>query len=135
MPQADQRFRKHEHLRSPADFARVYDRRCFARADRLIVHACPNHLTYSRVGFSVSRKVGIAVQRNRLRRLYREAFRLARAQLPKGLDLVLIPRDDKEPSLPLIKETLVLLAAQLAKRLENAKEGETMKDEEGRISN
>ena len=76
----------------PADFRRVYDRRRSVSDDWLIVYACPNGLPHLRLGLSVSRKVGQATHRNRLRRLYREAFRLTRHEMPVGLDLVLIPR-------------------------------------------
>jgi len=58
-----------------------------------------NGLPHLRLGLSVSRKYGGAVQRNRLRRLYREAFRLTRHEMPVGLDLVLIPRKPEEPPL------------------------------------
>ena len=69
---SSQRFLPREHLRSPADFRRVYERRRSASDDWLIVYACENGLPYSRIGLSVSRKVGGAVQRNRFRRLYRK---------------------------------------------------------------
>ena len=46
----------------------------------------------------MSRKVGPATHRNRLRRLYREAFRLTRHDMPTGLDLILIPRKGEEKS-------------------------------------
>src|SRR5262245_6561078 len=92
-------FRKHEHLRRPQDFRRVYDRRRSAGDTWLLVYGCENGLPYLRVGLSVARKVGSAVRRNRLRRLYREAFRLTRGQMPVGLDLVLIPRSNGEPPL------------------------------------
>src|SRR3954462_2495373 len=88
----DFRFRAHEHLRRPVDFKRVYDRRRSVSTDNLIVYAATNELPHNRLGLSVSRKFGGAVQRNRLRRLYREAYRLTRHQMPAGLDLVLIPR-------------------------------------------
>jgi len=45
-----------------------------------------------RLGITASRKVGNAVQRNRAKRLLREAFRCVRSQLPRGLDLVVIVR-------------------------------------------
>lgn len=45
-----------------------------------------------RLGITASRKVGNAVQRNRAKRLLREAFRCVRAELPRGLDLVVIVR-------------------------------------------
>jgi ribonuclease P protein component len=110
-------FRKAEHLRRPADFQRVYDRRRSVSDNWLIVYACENRLPYPRLGLSVSRKVGPAVVRNRLRRLYREAFRLTRHELPPGIDLVLIPRRTEEPSLEVLKNCLPRLARQAARRL------------------
>src|SRR5437868_955216 len=92
-------FRPHEHLRRPTDFRRVYERRRSASDPWLIVYACENGLPHLRLGLSVSRKVGPAVHRNRLRRLYKEAFRLTRHLMATGLDLVLIPRRHDEPPL------------------------------------
>jgi ribonuclease P protein component len=110
-------FRPHEHLRHGSDFRRVYERRRSASDSWLIIYACPNGLPHARLGLSVSRKVGGAVRRNRLRRLYREAFRLTRAELPTGLDLVLIPRTAEEPSLEALKASLRRLVVQLGRRL------------------
>ncbi len=47
-----------------------------------------------RLGLSVSRKVGGAVERNRVKRLLREAFRTEGAVLPPGTDVVLVARRD-----------------------------------------
>jgi ribonuclease P protein component len=116
-PPRSYRFRRGEHLRRPSDFRRVYDRRRSASADHLIVYACENGLPHLRIGLSVSRKVGGAVQRNRLRRLYREAFRLTRHEMPVGLDLVLVPRGAEEPTLDELKRCLPRLVNQLARRL------------------
>jgi ribonuclease P protein component len=115
------RFRPAEHLRRPSDFQRVYDRRRSVSDARIIVYGCENALPHLRLGLSVSRKYGGAVRRNRLRRLYREAFRLTKHQLPIGLDLVLIPRAPEEPKLEDLKEALVKLVGRLAAKL--AKEG------------
>src|SRR5947209_110040 len=111
------RFRPHEHLRRPADFRRVYDRRRSVSDGRLIVYACPNELPHLRLGLSVSRKYGGAVRRNRLRRLYREAFRLTRHLMPTGLDLILIPRGPDEPALADLLVALPKLVGQVAKKL------------------
>jgi ribonuclease P protein component len=110
-------FRPHEHLRRPTDFRRVYARRRSASDAWLIVYACPNGLPHLRLGLSVSRKVGKATLRNRLRRLYREAFRLTRQEMPVGLDLVLIPRGSQEPPLEELKRSLPRLVGQLARKL------------------
>src|SRR5947209_10898822 len=109
-------FRPAEHLRRPTDFRRVYDRRRSASDNWLIVYACENGLPHLRLGLSVSRKVGPAVHRNRLRRLYREAFRLTRHEMPVGLDLILIPRRPEEPDVDVLKQVLPRLVRQLAKR-------------------
>lgn len=111
-------FRPHEHLRRPSDFRRVYERRRSVADDWLIVYGRGNGLPFLRLGLSVSRKVGQATYRNRLRRLYREAFRLTRAEMPVGLDLVLIPRRKDEPTLEVLKSCLVKLVRQLARKLE-----------------
>jgi ribonuclease P protein component len=111
------RFAKAEHLRSPLDFQRVYDRKRSVSDDWLIMYGCPNDLAYSRLGLSVSRKVGGAVVRNRFRRLYREAFRLTRDSIPAGLDLILIPRSPNIPTLEKLKHVLPKLASALVKKL------------------
>ena len=111
------RFRPAEHLRRPGDFRRVYERRRSASNEWLIVYACENDLPHLRLGMSVSRKVGQATHRNRLRRLYREAFRLARHEMPTGLDLVLIPRKSEVPCLEDLKSFLPRLVHQVMRRL------------------
>ena len=59
----------------------------------MTIYGVENGLDHARLGISVSRKkVKTAVARNRLKRLIREAFRLSKAELPAGLDLVVVPR-------------------------------------------
>jgi len=52
--------------------------------------ATPNGLDISRYGFAVTKKVGKAVQRNRVKRLLREIMRLQ--SLKSGWDIVFIAR-------------------------------------------
>jgi ribonuclease P protein component len=116
-PTPSYRFRPREHLRRGADFRRVYERRRSVSNEWLIVYACENGLDYLRLGLSVSRKVGNAVRRNRLRRLYREGFRLSRHQMPSGMDLVLIPRRPEPPTLEELTDALPRLVRQAARKL------------------
>jgi len=61
----------------------------------LVLYTFPNASgESSRVGLSVSRKVGGAVQRNKVKRLLREAFARNEQRLPPGLDLVVVARPD-----------------------------------------
>jgi ribonuclease P protein component len=111
------RFRPHEHLRRTKDFRLVYDRRRSVSDQWLIVYGRENGLPYLRLGMSVSRKVGPAPHRNRLRRLYREAFRLTRHEMPVGLDVVLIPRRHDLPDLEDLKQSLPKLVRQVSRKL------------------
>ena len=110
-------FRKAQHLRRPAEFDRVFRYRCSVSNAWLLIYGMPNGLAHCRLGLSVSRKVGGAVRRNRLRRLYREAYRLSRSELPTGLDLILIPRSADEPKLDDLVKSLPVLAASLTRRI------------------
>lgn len=112
------RFPQSRRLKSPAEFKAVYDRKRSASDDWLIVYAGENALGHPRLGVSVSKKVGGAVVRNRYKRLFREAFRLTQAELPTGVDLVMIPRPQAgEPTLDRLKASLVAVAARAAQKL------------------
>ncbi len=51
-----------------------------------------SRLSHSRLGITVSRKYGKAHERNRFKRLVREAFRFHHATISEGLDLIIRPR-------------------------------------------
>jgi ribonuclease P protein component len=117
----DRRFPRAARLRSTADFERVFARRCSAGDELLVIYACENDLALTRLGLSVSRKVGKSVVRNRWKRLLREAFRLSREQLPRGLDLVVVARPQPPPSLERLRKSLVRLAARAGNRVERSR--------------
>ena len=78
-------------LRRP-DFTLCYDqgRRYFSRYFVLFVRT--RHEGTWRVGFAVTKKMGNAVRRNRIKRILREFFRLHSQVLPRGVDMVAVPR-------------------------------------------
>jgi ribonuclease P protein component len=80
------------HLRAKADYDAVFDARVREAAGPLAFHGRRNELAFTRFGMSVSRKVGNAIKRNRIRRKLREAFRLSQHELPRGLDVVAVVR-------------------------------------------
>ena len=89
----DQRFRPHERIKAPADFRRAFDRKRSASDASIIVYGVENGLDHPRLGISASKKrVRKAHDRNAVKRALREAFRLTKAELPAGVDLVVVPR-------------------------------------------
>lgn len=81
-------------LKTQQHFRRVYSRGRRAAGRWLTIVVCPRGEgdTGPRVGLSVSKDHGGAVRRNKLKRLFREAFRLEQHRLPQNVDLVMIPR-------------------------------------------
>ena len=95
-PIGNQRFPAVLHVKRGEDFDRAYAQRRRQDCGGIIVYAARNGLPITRIGLSVSRKVGNAVARNRLKRLLREAFRAVQHALPTGLDLVVVARRHSE---------------------------------------
>ena len=83
-------MRGERYLTRTKQYALVYDKGSSWVGSLLVMKALPNGLTLSRYGFSVSRRVGKAVTRNRVKRLLREILRLT--PLPPGWDIVFIAR-------------------------------------------
>jgi ribonuclease P protein component len=80
------------HLRTRAEFERVRREGRSWSHRLLILAACRNELQLTRVGMMASRSVGGAVERNRARRLMREAWRIYAAHIVPGWDALLIAR-------------------------------------------
>ena len=58
----------------------------------IVLYARPNRLGINRIGITVSKKLGHAVVRNRVRRRLREVYRLNEAQFTPGWDIVVVAR-------------------------------------------
>ena len=79
-------------LRRPDQFQRVRREGRSWGSPLLTLNAAPNRRRMSRCGFVVGKRVGKAVDRNRIRRRVREVVRLAYDRIAPGWDLVFIAR-------------------------------------------
>lgn len=85
-------FSKADRLRTSSDYREVSASGKRWVCGQFVVLARRNGRSRSRLGITVSRKVGHAVTRNRIKRIVRDYFRLNRDPLPAALDLNVIAR-------------------------------------------
>jgi len=96
-------MQKRLRLRNKQDFAKVFKHGKAAANHQFVVYVKKSHVESFRFGVSVSRKVGGAVVRNRVRRRVKEIVRRMEPEIAKQVDIVCIVR---KPALELDYEGL-----------------------------
>ncbi|MFI3256045.1 MAG: ribonuclease P protein component [Psittacicella sp.] len=85
-------FTKESRLLTPDQFSFVFDKASKITSNNILILLRPNNLDHARIGFVFSKKkIKLSIQRNRIRRICRESFRLHNISL-KGFDLVVLPK-------------------------------------------
>jgi ribonuclease P protein component len=119
-------FGRDRRLSNHGEFVRAQrsGRRVAAKHFTLLIARQPSSISGPRpprIGLVVARKVGGAVQRNRIKRLCRECFRLWPDMLPQGVDLIVIARPGAhELSLSDVRSEWVAVHSQLQRRAAEA---------------
>jgi len=89
MTEASEKFPKTDRILKRAAFRRVYEEGRKIHARCFTAFVLLNSGEGSRIGITATRKIGNAVERNRARRLVREAFRKNKWLVPRGVDIVI----------------------------------------------
>ena len=85
-------MKKTVSLKENHEFRRLYHRGVSTAGKHVVIYCRRNKLGYNRLGLTVSAKLACAVKRNRIKRLFREAYRLNEDKFADGIDLVLVAR-------------------------------------------
>jgi ribonuclease P protein component len=86
------RFTRRERLTHPQDFKRVMKTGRKFYSKNFIVFAKPNEQEFHRLGVVVSKEVGTAAYRNRIKRVLREFFRLQKHRIKGALDIIVMAK-------------------------------------------
>ena len=109
-------FREHERIKRRGDFERVTKEGKSVSDGLLRLRAAPNGLPHGRLGIIVSKRMSkLSPERNRMKRLIREAYRLNKHAFPPGMDWVAIPKGNlSRRSRGEIEASFLKLAARVA---------------------
>jgi len=89
---SDQSFTSSDRLKKKWEFNRVYENKRRYWNNIFTIYVAPNHTDKTRLGLTVSKKVGNSVKRNRVKRLIRESFRLSREKMLTGYDIIVVAK-------------------------------------------
>ena len=93
----EQAYRKTERITNKSRFKEIYDQGVWRSSQHFTTITCVNTQGIIRLGITVTKKVGNAVKRNKIKRLIREFFRLNKNLFPDKHDVVIMAKRNMPP--------------------------------------
>jgi ribonuclease P protein component len=95
----------------------IYEKGQRIHSEKFVLFGLMNQKGHARLGITVSRKIGCAHIRNRIKRLFREIFRRSSVEIPGNLDLVVnAKRGCVDAGFPELREEFIAAAKNLARK-------------------
>lgn len=92
-----QSYRKPERIAKTSRFKAIYQQGVWRSSKHFTIVTCANTHGLKRLGLTVTKKTGNAVQRNRIKRLIREFFRLNKGLFPDKHDVIIMAKKHVPP--------------------------------------
>ena len=113
-----------ERIRKRDDFERVFQQGKRLRSGPIFARWVPNGLDHPRMAVAIRTAFGNSPQRNRAKRLLREAYRLNKHEMPAGIDIIFLPSYDwNAPHLTQLEEAMRHIAGMMRRAIAGS-EGE-----------
>jgi ribonuclease P protein component len=93
----EQSYRKLERITNHSRYRTIYQQGVWRSSQHFTAITCSNAQGARRLGITVTKKMGNAVKRNRVKRLIREFFRLNKALFPAEHDVVVMAKRNMPP--------------------------------------
>jgi ribonuclease P protein component len=106
----------HRIVRSK-DYRAIYSKGKKVHSEKFVLFGCENEVGHARLGITVSRKIGCASIRNRIKRLFREIFRRSSAEIPSNFDIVINAKSGcAGAGFPELREEFIAAAKRMARK-------------------
>lgn len=79
-------------LKKNNEFQRVYKKGRYKVGRHMVMYVVPNKTGYNRIGITTGKRFGNSVQRNRMKRIIRESYRLSQSHYKQGYDIIFMAR-------------------------------------------
>ena len=112
-----ERFPRSTRIVRSADYRDIYKKGKKIHSEKFVLFGRKNEVGHARLGITVSRKIGCASIRNRIKRLFRELFRRSSSEIPSNLDIIVNVKSGCVGSgFPELREEFIEAARRMARK-------------------